>query len=183
MATVTAQRIKTHELRFSNGCIATVPPSLAVGGTTAFLDTGATMRFHRKGQGLIAVDGNDGFVIARSHPTHHLHQHTIDHLAHTWNLMASRSWLGAERPARRGLLYRIEDGAASFESSYFHYASDWQNHRRFHRGWITGTLLVEDEVPLPVLALGLRVTLGRHWFDLEVGTWSETRREWDFAGF
>lgn len=182
MTAVTGYNVDALALTVHDGVLFTSPPTIAVSARTATDESGLVMRFRHRGLGLVVTELGSGIAVAWSTPTN-AHQHTIRHRGHEWQLHLERSRLAADRPTRRGLVLCTDDGAASIESTYLHYVSEWRDHRRLHRAWTTGSLNVEDAVPGPVIALALRLTLGRRWFEHTTGTWVETRREWDFGGF
>ncbi len=182
MTTVTAPTAQKCELSVEDGILTTSPASIVISSReTAELD-GRALRFRRKGRGIAVVDAESGIVIAWSHP-HHAHEHALEHRNHQWELHVRRSWWGSSQRFRRGRMRCPELGLASIDSTYVHYVSEWRAHRRLHRAWTTGFVNIEGEVPGPILALALRLTLGTDWLELRTGDWVETRREWDFAGF
>ena len=182
MTAVTADTIETYAITVPDANLSSSPPAVAVSSHAATDASGMVMRFRRKGRGLALTEADSGIVVAWSTP-HRVHQHSIAHRGHRWQLDVDRSRWGSDRPSRRGFAMCPDLGAASIDATYVHYVSDWRDHRRFHRAWTTGSLCLEDDVPGPVLTLAMRLTLGRRWFDLRRGDWVETRREWDFAGF
>lgn len=182
MTAVTAYSTETHAITVHDGVLSTSPSSLAVSARAATDESGMVMRFRHRGRGLAVTEHESGVVVGWSTMTG-AHDHSISHRGHDWHLGVERSWWGSSRPSRRGFVMCPDLGAASIEATYVHYVSDWREHRRLHRAWTTGSILIEDNVPGPVLALAVRLTMGRRWFELETGDWVETRREWDFGGF
>lgn len=182
MTTVTAQGAETYEFTLHDSAVTTSPPSIVVTARGAHDPDGLDMEFRHKGRGLAVTEAQSGIVLASSKPGR-AHEHTVFHRGRDWHLSMQRSWWGSDRPFRRGFLACPESGVASIESSYLHYVSEWRHHRRLHRGWTTGSVLIEGDVPSPVLVLAVRLTLGTAWFDQRTGMWNEVRREWDFGGF
>lgn len=182
MATITVRDVETYELAVDDATLVTSPPRIVVSAHAAQVPAGMTMRFRHKGRGLAITEEGSGIVVGWSKPER-AHEHCIRHRGRRWHLEVQRSLWGSPRPFRRGFVTSADLGAVSIESSHNHYVSEWRAHRRLHRGWTTGSILVEGDVPDPVLALALRLTLGSRWFELRTGDWTETRREWDFGGF
>lgn len=182
MAHVASREVAIGAFDLHNGTLSTTPPLIELTHTRVVAHDTMPMRFRHKALGLAVIDESSGVVLAWSEPGP-LHSHSISHRAHQWRLTLHRPWWGTHGPTRQGLVECSELGTADFEACYMHYVSQWHDHRRRHRAWVDGSLHLDGDVPGPVLALALRLILGRHWFGLRTGAWSEFRREWDFGGF
>lgn len=188
MVATTALDTKTYDIFGRDGAVTTSPPLLSVGLHTAELRHDPERpplptRFRRRGLELTLTSAVDGVSLTWAHPHGSLYRHRIEQHGHDWELEIQRSGWATERPHRHGSLVSDGFGTATLDVDYVWYSSEWFQHRRIHRAWITGSLEVECGVPCSVLAMAARLTLGPHWFHLRTGTWTETRREWDFAGF